>query len=542
MQGFLFVQNLNLSRQLPIQILLRRLRLVRKIDSQSDWVISFVFVLIYSFCFVFCLLFSNMEATFERVKDDTKRVVKYCKECRHIIVVLRHFPLEIQLAMDSLYKKALCGFISIYLDFRMIQYMSASNKEAHFNYTISKVFFWLGDQERTWIWNAIVTSHILSNAEILRLLVKRFVEETKEDSFSHDEYIRMVYVLHVFFAQCKRDYLEDDAEKVLQLALLLKYPSRLCKWMCKHYFEFGWKGLSDESVHKTLISQKQSKYFFEEVYQAIHKDDALKHLLEEIDCNGPENSSFQSLESFTDKESQSLTNSKESDNLEKSQVVHPVEIDSVRSKAVEKKVVDEESAKDNQLEDSVSDNRNEISSTLFKDANHKSIKALGICRNKYHNAFSFLDDDTDEGDSVTSSPLSPKNSRCSRSAKAKRLNFSSDSEIQKENSSEESVNEKSGDDEDRDQTINGDEAAVETKIAERGDHDETYIDDKASPSGKRTSSSNEAQIKKLVKKIRLDQYPETSEFCASPLSLQIKLKRENSSEERFFYINYSQNG
>ncbi|XP_015780992.1 titin homolog [Tetranychus urticae] len=527
-------------------------------------------------------VFCKMDEIYKMVKDDPKRVEKYCEECRHILVVLRLFPLEFKLAMDTLYKKTLCGFLSIYLDFKMILYKTVKNQQEHFDNTIREIFLLLGDEERTCIWNVVVTSHIINEVDILKILAERFIEETKKDKFNNDEYIRMIWVLHVFFSQCKKAGIKDGVAKVLEIALRLKYPPGLCKWMCHHYPGFGWKGLSDESVHETLVSEKQPKSFFKAVYHAIAKDDTLKFQLEEITRNGAqgEDSSSQSSESVN-KKIQNLTQAKESDTSKKSRV-DAVKADKSGKKDDKKKVVEEEPPKEKESGDLGSANKKDLKTASSKDkkqdSDAKSTKTLGPGRTKPTSATSFLDDDCDEDvddedtldaniaddrsnendknmndksniqtddesvkakkvkstkkkgkfvedssdEESESSSLPEKKSLRSKQTRNKSPKATSDSETDineelPEKPLTKSVKRKSGDDSDSDQTINGDESAVETKIDERGDHDEDTNDSTIS-SGRKISLKNKPRTKKVVKKIRIDNSPETTiEPCAEDI-------------------------
>lgn len=330
--------------------------------------------------------------------NDIKRAEKLSYECRHILVVLRLFPIELQLAMSNLYKKTLWGFLSIYLDFKMMLIDEQPNKEVYFDKVLKEIFLLLGDDEKTNIWGVVVTSHTLNRIEILKLLARQCIDATKTNRYEHEQYIRMIWVLHVFFSQCKRAGLKTEADRVLETALKLKQPTGLCKWMCHHFPGFGWKGLTDINVHETLVSEKQPRSFFKQVYQFISKEDTLKYQLDDLGTNGTreEDSTSQCSESISNatgkrnnsssqKESEATSKKTRTDDESKSDGNVTTEDKSKKTR---------ENEKSNQESEGKSSQDKIVNDSSKKpDSSSKPAKTLGPGRVKPITTSAFLDDD-----------------------------------------------------------------------------------------------------------------------------------------------------
>lgn len=233
------------------------------------------------------LAFSKLDKEIQLLKETKNfaRCEKLCRETRNILVILKMLPIEYQLMMASGLARMTCGFISLFLDFKLILLESRPNQDEYISEFVDEVFIILKDDYAT-VWSVIAISQAFSNLKVLRVLIKKAFSVLKDKKYDYDQYIRMIFVLHTYCFRIKNSDSHGEKKEIIDEASRLSPPTGLSNYMCHHFAGFGWKGLSDKEVHEYLLTEKQPKGLSGAIYAQISSVDTV-HLESPIE-NGPE--------------------------------------------------------------------------------------------------------------------------------------------------------------------------------------------------------------------------------------------------------------
>lgn len=149
------------------------------------------------------------------------------------------------------------------------------DKDAFLGQIFEDIFLILKEEPAT-IWHVIVISQGMNNLDILRKLIIRSIDQTSGIKYDYEQYIRMIFVLKVFARKSRAEQTNISVGEITQGALKLSYPRNLNDWIRHHYPGFGWRGMDDLAVHKSLITEKQPKGFLTYLFKRISDNDTIQ--------------------------------------------------------------------------------------------------------------------------------------------------------------------------------------------------------------------------------------------------------------------------
>lgn len=223
------------------------------------------------------VLLSKLDKEIQLLRESKNynRCDKLCRETRNILRVLKMFPADYKLEIAKSFAKMVCGFSSLYLDFKLILMEKESSQEKFIDEFVEETYNMLKDDFAS-IWAVIALSSVLSNFKVLHVLMKKAFSKLKKKNYDYDQYIRMIFVLHMFKYREKKSNSNENVNDIIEHASEIEAPAGLADYMSHHFPGYGWKGLDDKQVHSALLVDKQPKGLSAAIYNQISSVDTIR--------------------------------------------------------------------------------------------------------------------------------------------------------------------------------------------------------------------------------------------------------------------------